>query len=183
MSPEHFTPAEAAAFVDLPERQIRKEVEHGLFSTDLGFQALVYLGALRQIGLELRVVDRRRLLAVVAREIGSRGKTPDVVALSEILMLRLGPVVRELRERVDRFNAWKETLVTDPEILAGEPVFPKSRLAVRHIGMMLERGASPEAIREDYPYLDEEDLEFARLFVRAYPKVGRPRETSHAVDR
>jgi uncharacterized protein (DUF433 family) len=60
-------------------------------------------------------------------------------------------------------------------ILGGEPVFPGSRLAVRHVGEMLGRGGEPREIWEDYPYLTEEDLAFARLYTLAYPKMGRPR--------
>ena len=176
MQAEAFTPMEAAALLDLPERQVRKEVEHGLFSAKLSLQALVYLGALRGLGLDLGVEDRRKLFEIVARQVGSKTDAPDMTTFSPIVMLRLGPVVREVRERVETFTRWKRKLVTDDEILGGEPVFPRSRLAVRQVGGLLERGASPESIREDYPYLGDEDLEFARLFVKAYPRIGRPRE-------
>ncbi|MCK6576113.1 DUF433 domain-containing protein [Myxococcota bacterium] len=54
-------------------------------------------------------------------------------------------------------------------------MFPGSRLAVRHIGEMLARGADPAEVREDYPELTERDIEFARLFAVAYPRIGRPR--------
>jgi uncharacterized protein (DUF433 family) len=33
---------------------------------------------------------------------------------------------------------------------------------------------------EDYPYLKAEDIEFARRYARAYPRVGRPRESAKA---
>jgi hypothetical protein len=36
-------------------------------------------------------------------------------------------------------------------------------LAVRHIGAMLLRGASIKEVREDYPYLKDEDIDFAPL--------------------
>jgi uncharacterized protein (DUF433 family) len=45
---------------------------------------------------------------------------------------------------------------------------------------MLERGEAPETIVDDYPYLTAEDLELARLYVRAYPRVGRPRTAATA---
>jgi uncharacterized protein (DUF433 family) len=48
--------------------------------------------------------------------------------------------------------------------------FRNSRLTVRHVGGMLEQGIDAQEILEDYPYLDRSDLEFARLFVRAYPE-------------
>lgn len=34
--------------------------------------------------------------------------------------------------------------------------------------------------RAAYPYLDDQDLEFSRVFVTAYPRVGRPRGTRQA---
>ncbi len=61
---------------------------------------------------------------------------------------------------------------TNDNILGGEPVFPKSRLAVRQVGGMLIRGARPEDVREDYPYLKDEDIEFAVVYTRAYPRMG-----------
>ncbi len=50
-------------------------------------------------------------------------------------------------------------------VLGGEPVFPNGRLAVRHVGEMLLRGASRDEVREDYPYLEAIDIDFAVRFV------------------
>ena len=180
VSPSAFSPTEAAALVDVSERQVRKEVEHGLFTTRLTFQSLVYLRALRQLGLDLRVEDRKKLFVLVDDAVRHKSDTAE---LSPVLLVKVGALVREVRDKVERFSRWRERLVTSPSILGGEPVFPKSRLAVRHIGTLLNRGASVAEIREDYPYLTDSDLEFSQLFVRAYPRVGRPRETSQASDR
>ena len=70
--------------------------------------------------------------------------------------------------------------MTDEDILGGEPVFPRSRLAVRHVGGVLMRGASVDEVREDYPTLTDEDLELSTIFTRAYPPMGRPRERQAA---
>jgi uncharacterized protein (DUF433 family) len=94
-----------------------------------------------------------------------------------LLTLDVKPVVDEVQEKVTRFRRWRNNLVTSPDIMGGEPVFPRRRLTARRVGEMLERGESPDVVREDYPYLTDEDLEFARLFVRAYPRVGRPPAT------
>jgi uncharacterized protein (DUF433 family) len=174
-----FSPAEAAALLDMPERQVRKEVEHGLFTTHLTFATLVYLKALRTLGQELAVEDRKKVLAVVSKAV--RGAS-DTARISPILTLELGMLVKEVRAKVERFARWRDGLSADRRVLGGELVFPNSRLAVRQIGGMLERGAPASEIREDYPYLTEQDLEFSRLFVRAYPRVGRPRETGQASD-
>jgi uncharacterized protein (DUF433 family) len=72
------------------------------------------------------------------------------------------------------FDEWKTRLISDPNILGGETVFPNSRLSVRRVGAMLERGESLEVIKEDYPYLSDEDLQFAQRYVRAYPSMEQP---------
>jgi len=48
-------------------------------------------------------------------------------------------------------------------------------VVVRHVGEMARRGASVEEIVEDYPNLRKQDVEFAKRYVAAYPRVGRPR--------
>jgi len=70
--------------------------------------------------------------------------------------------------------------VPNEAILGGEAVFPKSRLAVRQVGGMLLGGASPKDVLQDYPYLTDQDLEFAPIFTKAYPRMGRPRESQAA---
>jgi uncharacterized protein (DUF433 family) len=176
---ENLTTNEVVALFNLDERRVRKEVEHGVLGGSspprFDLSAVVYLLTLAQIGFEVTVVeDRRRLYAQIIQAI--TGKDPSRIALSPITEVKLGQVVRDALERIQRFRAWKQKLVTDDRILAGEPVFPGTRLAVRHVGGMLTRGASTDDVREDYPYLSDEDLEFAGMFVRAYPPLGRPRE-------
>jgi uncharacterized protein (DUF433 family) len=181
-----FTTTEAAALVDLPERQIRKEFEHGLLSSKakprLSFSSLVYLLTLKQIGLELGVADRKRLLKAVRNAL-AHGAQPEEVPLTTVLTLQIGTVVRDVESKVKAFETWKAKLVCDEAVLGGEPVFPRSRLAVRHVGAIAERGEPVERILEDYPYVTERDVEFARTFARAYPRAGRPREPRQATAR
>jgi len=172
MATPAFSPAKAAALVDLPERRVRKEAEHGLTKKqgrgkrqNLGFEALVLLRAIQLMELELRVDDRVKVLKSIRNTL-VHSRIPETVELSSVLRLALEAMVREVRE-----------------IVGGEPVFPESRLAARHVGGLIERGESSEAIIEDYPCLDEQDLKFAVLFSRAYPRVGRPRATGHAAAR
>lgn len=69
----------------------------------------------------------------------------------------------------DRFEVWKAGLVSNPHILSGEVVFPDSRLSVQRIGGCLARGETLAVLRADYPYLTDEDFDFARIYVKAYP--------------
>lgn len=65
---------------------------------------------------------------------------------------------------MQNFKQWASKLISDPKILGGEIVFPNSRLSVRHVGLLAIKGLKEELL-EDYPYLTEEDIEFAKLFV------------------
>jgi len=175
-----LSPVEAAAFADLPEGKVRKEVEHGLFGAKspprLSFVALVYLRVLRSAELELGVAARRLLFERIADAL-KKPKPPDLLELNEVWILKLGPLVRELAERIERFERWKkQRVVLRDDILGGEPVFAGTRLAVRRVGALAERGETTKAILEDYPYLEPSDLDFARLYAKAYPRLGRPRE-------
>ena len=72
-----------------------------------------------------------------------------------------------------RFNLWKSSLIANPQIMGGEVVFPNTRLTVCHVGGMVERGELPAIIREDYPYLSDEDIQFAHLYVKENCRVER----------
>ena len=178
-----LTTAEVAALVGLEEKRIRKDVEHGFFGPKspprFAFPAVVYFRALALLGLHVGVDDRRRIYMIIKRAL-SAATPPDRVEVSSIVEMNLGAVVHEMTDKLTRFDAWKKRLVVDDRILGGEPVFPKSRLAVRHVGAMLLRGAAVDEIREDYPYLKGEDIEFAKLYAEAYPRPGRPREQDEA---
>lgn len=182
---ETFTPNEAAALVDVPPKQVRKEIEYAIIDRTtpprLSFAALVYLRALKLMDLQLNVADRERLARRLFEAISS-SPTVDIVDVTDVVALRVGSLVEELVERVERFERWRDSLVRDPNTMGGEPVFPSSRLTVRRVGSMLERGESPDAILADYSYLTPEDLDYARVYVRAYPHVGRPRATAQAAD-
>lgn len=176
-----LTAAEVAALTGLDERSVRKDLEHGIFGPAspprFAFPVVVYFRAIVLLGLHLGTRDRRWLYRVIVDGLAARKSTVEIGSIAE---LKLGSLKKEVEEKLDRFTAWKRRLVVNQGVLGGEPVFPKSRLAVRQIGAMLLRGAPPADIRDDYPYLTDDDIEFARLFAVAYPRVGRPREELEA---
>ncbi len=183
--PKTLTVNEAAALFALDEGRIRKDLEYGVLA-DAGrpprfeLARVVYLLALTRFGFELGIADRKQLYARISEALASGRRPPATLSLSPVLELKLGELYSVARSRLERFETWKARLVTDPKILGGEPTFPKTRLAVRQIGGMLLRGASPAELREDYPFLTPDDLELAKLYTQAHPRVGRPREAEAA---
>lgn len=172
---------EVAALTGLEERRIRKDVEHGLLGKmsppRFELPAVVYFRAIAELGFDLGVDDRKKLYLLI-RDAFTASPLPRRLALSPITELKLGDLVDGVTRRLRQFEAWKSELVEDENVLGGEPVFPNSRLAVRQIGGMILKGSSAGDIREDYPYLKDEDIEFAKLYTLAYPRVGRPREAA-----
>jgi uncharacterized protein (DUF433 family) len=174
-----LTPSEVVALFGLDERRVRKDVEYGVFDRGEGpprfaLAEVVYLFAVATSGIELGVADRKRLYQLIAAALAER-TPPKSIEFGAYLEVRLASAVHDVEGRIERFLKWKKKLVIRDDVLAGEPVFPNSRLAVRQIGEMARRGASVEEILADYPYLDGQDIEFAKQFVAAYPRVGRPR--------
>lgn len=140
-----LTVSEVAALSGLDEGRVRKEVEYGIFTRpSFTFADLVYFAVLAVLGVQLGVEDRRRLYALVAAAMVARRRPPRV-EVSPVLEVRLDRVVKGAQGKLDRFEAWKrKRVVVDEQVLGGEPTFPESRLAVRHVGGMLLRGASPK---------------------------------------
>ncbi len=69
--------------------------------------------------------------------------------------------------RVRPSFALLEVAPSGPYDREGRAVAPKGG----EIGEMAHRGAPVKEIVEDYPSIDEQDVEFAKQFVTAYPRA------------
>jgi uncharacterized protein (DUF433 family) len=176
MAAATLTATEVAALAGIDESRVRKDVEHGIFRRPSFTVAdLVYFGLLNLLGLKLGVDDRRKFHDVINAAM-EQPRRPSRAEISPVLEVRLDPIAKEIEGKLTRFDAWKKKrVVIDDAILGGEPAFAKTRLAVRHIGGLLLKGHDAE-VHEDYPYLTNDDIEFAVVYTKAYPKQGRPRE-------
>ncbi len=176
--PKIFTPNEAAALIEISPKRIYKEIEYRIIHSDtpnhnqLSFGTLVYLRALKEINFDFSVSYRTHLHEALQTAWEQQVSTLE---FGKFFTLKIGDIGRELQTLIDRFEAWKAQLISNPDILGGEIVFPSSRLSVQRIGGSLERGESLEVLRADYPYLTDEDLNFARIYIKAYPQQGRPK--------
>ena len=65
-------------------------------------------------------------------------------------------------------------VVSDPEIMRGTPVFKGTRIPVDLVDDMLAQGATADEILEGYPTLSKEKIDIAPLYMRAFPRRGRP---------
>ncbi len=182
-----FTPTEAAALAGLSEKRVRKELEYKVISASspprLSFAALVYLRFVRGSSLQLGVEIRNRLFRRIEAAYSGKSLPGKLqISVEGPFFLSLGEEVEEFWKKTEEFLVWKESLSIDPDVMGGAVTFSNSRLTVRRVGLLVQRGVKGEEILEDYPYLTLQDLEFAFLYLQAYPKQGRPRgeyEISH----
>ena len=63
---------------------------------------------------------------------------------------------------------------SDPEIIAGTPVFRGTRIPVYLIADMVQKGASIQEILERYPSLTGEMAQYAGIYATTHPLRGRP---------
>lgn len=98
-----------------------------------------------------------------------------LLRIDETLFVDLKPAADRIHWTAALYSSGLDNRIErDPERMGGAPVFKGTRIPVRHIGLMANNGAPIEEILEDYPELEKEDIEFARLFVEANPLMGRP---------
>ena len=113
-----------------------------------------------------------------SRNRGALFKSRDRVALDRYLFIDIQGLIHDLAPRVDAYAEGLMRIEEQEGLLGGEAIFKGTRLSVRHIGRMHHDGERIDDIIADYPYLRPSDVEFAALFFRANPTLGRPPASS-----
>lgn len=107
-----------------------------------------------------------------------RGKAlsdvPKQIEMNSVV-IDLERPIREIGERLHLLKRMDERITTDPAVRGGEPVFRGTRTPVYAIARKAEMGSSAEELREDYPHLDEGDIDLAVRYAQLHPRRGRPR--------
>lgn len=141
----------------------------------VGVGEAVYLHVRHVLAPEVRPKLYRLVRARDLPELPRRFEVGNVV-------VDLEPAIREVEARLGLLSRLHERVVTEPDVHGGEPVFQGTRTPVYTIARKLALGSTAEEIREDYPHLQEDDLEVARTYAALYPRRGRPRSGQHSGD-
>jgi uncharacterized protein (DUF433 family) len=177
-----YTPAQAAALTGLPLAAVHKAIDSRLIRPHtarsgatlrrlLTKEQLIFL-QLEAEGLRLLPVATRRDIAESIRQ--SPGKAKMHVPNGTALLIEIGPARRRIESQLKRLERIEETVVSDPEIMRGTPVFKGTRIPVDLVADMLAHGAAAEEILEGYPALNKEKIDIAPLYMREFPRRGRP---------
>ncbi len=177
-----YTPAQAAAITGLPLAAVHKAIDSRLIRPRaersgatvrrlLSKEQLIYL-QLEAEGLRLLPVGTRREIAESIQRSPKTEKLP--VANGTALLIEIGTARRAVESQLKQLTRIEEMVVSDPEIMRGTPVFKGTRIPVDLVADMLAQGATVEEILEGYPTLSKEKIAIAPLYMRAFPRRGRP---------
>ena len=177
-----FTPTEAAVLTGLSLKAVNNAIDKKTVSAIAGEDAgrptrLLDARALMSLSLERRLVDR------IAPEL--RRKVFDalvefprnVVSLEgELLKIDLREPRRELATSLRELRRARRLVVSDPEIMGGDPVFRGTRVPVHLIAELIAQGGTGAQLLDAYPCLTAEMIRLAPVYAGAYPLRGRPRK-------
>lgn len=177
-----YTPALAAAITGLPLSAVHKAIDSRVIRPRaaragatlrrlLTKEQLIYL-QLEADGLRLLPVETRREIAESIQQ--SPGTEKLRLANGTALLIEIGTARRAVESQLKHLARMTEMVVSDPEIMRGTPVFKGTRIPVDLVADMLAQGATAEDILEGYPTLSKEKIAIAPLYMRAFPRRGRP---------
>jgi uncharacterized protein (DUF433 family) len=177
-----YTPAQAAALTGLPLAAVHKAIDSRLIRPHatrsgatvrrlLNKEQLIFL-QLEAEGLRLLPVATRRQIADLLQQAPKTDQLP--VGEGSALRIDVKPARRRMESQLKQFARMQAMVITDPEIMGGTPVFKGTRIPVDLVADMLAQGASAGEILKGYPTLDEQKILTAPLYMRAFPRRGRP---------
>jgi uncharacterized protein (DUF433 family) len=176
-----FTPTEAAVLTRLPLKAVNNAIDRKTVPAIAGRRGgrvtrLLDLQGLISLTLERRLADRfvpelrRELFSALAATSGN-----TVTLEGGLLKIDLKEPRRELANAIRELRRACELVVSDPDIMGGEPVFRGTRIPVHLVASLLEQGSTESELLEGYPRLTAEMVRHAPGYSAAYPLRGRPR--------
>ena len=177
-----YTPAQAAAVTGLPLAAVHKAIDSRLIrprSSRSGATVRRLLTKEQLIYMQLEAEGLRLLPVGTRREIADslqRSPKVDLLAIGNgtVLFVKFKAARRKVESQLKQLAHIEEMVVSDPEIMRGTPVFKGTRIPVDLVADMLAQGALAEEILEGYPTLSKEKIAIAPLYMRAFPRRGRP---------
>jgi uncharacterized protein (DUF433 family) len=177
-----YTPAQAAALVGLPLAAVHKAIDSRLvrpcsIRQDAGGRRLltkehlIFL-QLEAEGLRLLPLGTRREIAELIQQSPKTDRLP--VANGTAISIEIKPARQKVESQVKQLARIEKLVVTNPGVMRGAPVFKGTRIPVDLVADMLAQGATVDEILDGYPTLDRDKIAMAPLYVRAFPRRGRP---------
>jgi uncharacterized protein (DUF433 family) len=173
-----FTPTEAAVLTGLTLKAVNNAIDKKAISTVPGEEGgrLLDARALVSLALERRLADR--VAPELRRQVfdALAGSPRNVVSLEGgLVKIDLRELRRELATSMRELRRARRLVISDPEIMGGDPVFRGLRVPVHTLAELVAQGSKPAELINSYPRLTAEMIRLAPAYAAAYPLRGRPR--------
>jgi uncharacterized protein (DUF433 family) len=83
--------------------------------------------------------------------------------------------VASWRQSLRELRRARRLVISDPEIMGGDPVFRGTRVPVHMTAELVVQDSKPDELIDSYPRLTAEMIRLAPVYAAAYPLRGRPR--------
>jgi len=173
-----FTPTEAAVLTGLPLKAVNNAIDKKTVAAVAGEEGARLLDerALVSLAIERRLTDR--IAPEFRRQVfDALADAPrNTVSLAGgLIKIDLREPRRELATSLRELRRARRLVVSDPEIMGGDPVFRGTRVPAHMIAELLAKGSTSAELAESYPRLTAEMIRLAPIYAAAYPLRGRPR--------
>jgi uncharacterized protein (DUF433 family) len=181
MQPTHdtlFTPTEAAVLTGLTLKAVNNAIDKKTISAIAGEEGgrLLDARALVSLALERRLADR--VAPELRRQVfDALASSPrNMVSLEGGLMkIDLREPRREVATLLRDLRSARRLVVSNPDIMGGEPVFRGTRVPAHRVAGLVAQGSTSAELLGAYPRLTAEMIRLAPVYAAAYPLRGRPR--------
>ena len=177
-----YTPSQVSAVTGLPLPAVHKAIEYKLVRPKrireghlvqrlLSRSQAVYLRMEAKGLRSLPLATRRQVARAIEQDPGI-----DAMFMSEgsVILIQCKSARKEVETGLRRLADATRMVESDPEIMRGAPVYRGTRIPVHAIADMLSQGATVVEILKGYPGLTREKVELAPMYVKAFPRSGRP---------
>lgn len=199
MSPDLVPTATAAFIAGLSDRQMQRVVDEGIIGSPLVMRDGVRSFAVMTTALarfyfttnETMTRDARiNIIKVIIDRVSKRSDAQAVFSLKgpldEIdwtvrlpaLDVQLGEFVAEAKSRETLVQRAERSIVEDPDVMGGLPVFKGTRVPAATVVASKSAGFDMDQLREAYPFLTPDLVVDAETYLQIHPRMGRPRSAS-----
>src|SRR5271155_2211114 len=174
-----FTPTEAAVLTGLSLKAVNNAIDKKTISAVAGEEGGRLLDERALISLAIERLLADRFAPELRRQVfDALAESPrNVVSLEGgRVKIDLREPRRELATSLRELRRARRLVVSDPEILGGDPVFRGTRVPVHVIAELSAQSSKPAELIESYPRRPAEMIRLAPVYAAAYPLRGRPRK-------
>jgi uncharacterized protein (DUF433 family) len=177
-----YTPSQVSAVTGLPLPAVHKAIEYKLIRPKLvreGHSVHRLLSRSQAVFLRMEAKGLKVLPLAERRQVAraiEQDSEIDAMCVSgeNVILIQCKAARKEVEAGLRRLAVATRMVKSDPQIMRGAPVYKGTRIPVHAIADMLLQGATVEEILEGYPALTREKVELASMYVKAFPRRGRP---------